>query len=349
MEGVLLGLQLLLAAIFATAAVGKLLDLPGSRQALADFGLPQRVAAPAGVALPLVELAIAAGFVVEPVARWAGVAALLVLLAFIAGIATALRRGAAPDCHCFGQIHSAPAGRETLVRNGALAAAAAAVAIGGPGEPIDGWIGARSGAELAAVVFSAAALALAGLALALWRSNKAMRADLEEVSAELASLPAGLPIGLPAPDFTLPDINGASRSLEALCAQGRNVALLFATPDCPGCRQLLPDIGRWQATLGDRLTIVVISMGVAATNRSAFTEHGITDVLLQSGVEVMSDYRVRATPSAVLVGPDGRIASAPAAGAPTIESLVRLSLRNNGSGLALGETALTQAQLSEAS
>lgn len=59
MTHVLLGARLLLAAVFATAAAGKLLDIPGSRKALADFGVAQRVAAVAGVLLPLAELAVA--------------------------------------------------------------------------------------------------------------------------------------------------------------------------------------------------------------------------------------------------------------------------------------------------
>ena len=37
-----------------------------------------------------------------------------------AAIAIAMARGKAPDCHCFGQLHSAPAGWKTLARNGVL-------------------------------------------------------------------------------------------------------------------------------------------------------------------------------------------------------------------------------------
>jgi hypothetical protein len=219
--------------------------------------------------------------------------------------------------------------------------------VGGPGTAIDDWVAARSGAELAAVVLGAAALVSGAWALTLWRANRTLRADLESSNIELASLPAGLPVGLPAPTFTLTDLDGQLRSLESLCAPGRNVVLIFATPDCAGCRQLLPDIGRWQASLGDRLTIAVVSRGAADRNRSDFGEHGIRDVVLQRDFEVMSDYRVRATPTAILVAPDGMIASAPAAGAPTIESLIRLALRHDGDGFALGGAALRRAELSE--
>jgi hypothetical protein len=43
---------------------------------------------------------------------------------FVAGISFNLARGRKPDCHCFGQLHSAPVGWTTLLRNGVLAAVA---------------------------------------------------------------------------------------------------------------------------------------------------------------------------------------------------------------------------------
>ena len=40
------------------------------------------------------------------------VGALALLLLFSGAVALALSRGHEPECHCFGQLHSAPAGRE---------------------------------------------------------------------------------------------------------------------------------------------------------------------------------------------------------------------------------------------
>ncbi|MBA3747746.1 MAG: hypothetical protein H0W96_09700, partial [Solirubrobacterales bacterium] len=185
MAHVLLGARLLLAAVFATAAAGKLFDVAGSRKALADFGVAQRVVAAAGLLLPIAELAIAIALIAQTTARWAALGALLLLLAFLAGIANALRRGEAPDCHCFGQIQSAPAGRSTLVRNGVLAGLAAVVVIDGPGPVLGDWVAARSAAELVAVTFGVAAVALAGWAVVLRRSNRTLRGDLDAAQAEV--------------------------------------------------------------------------------------------------------------------------------------------------------------------
>jgi hypothetical protein len=109
--------RLILAAVFAVAAVGKLADRDGTRRALVDFGLPDLLAGPAAVGLPFGELAVSAFLVVGPVAVWGAMGALVLLAFFTTGIAVSLARGRRPDCHCFGQVRSAPAGPATLTRN----------------------------------------------------------------------------------------------------------------------------------------------------------------------------------------------------------------------------------------
>jgi uncharacterized membrane protein YphA (DoxX/SURF4 family) len=59
MDSFALVIQLLLAVVFATAGVGKLLDRAGSRTALAAFGVPEAVVPVASVLLPAAELATA--------------------------------------------------------------------------------------------------------------------------------------------------------------------------------------------------------------------------------------------------------------------------------------------------
>ena len=50
--------RVLLAAVFAVAGAAKLRDRPGTRQAVVDFGAPERLAGPLAVLLPLAELEI---------------------------------------------------------------------------------------------------------------------------------------------------------------------------------------------------------------------------------------------------------------------------------------------------
>jgi uncharacterized membrane protein YphA (DoxX/SURF4 family) len=82
----LLGARLLLASIFAVAAIAKLDDRPGSRQAIIDFGLPSPLAGLLGLLLPLAELAVAAALVPAFTAYWGALGALALLLLFGCGI-----------------------------------------------------------------------------------------------------------------------------------------------------------------------------------------------------------------------------------------------------------------------
>ena len=317
----LLALRLLLAAVFATAGVAKLLDRDGSRQALEDFGMPARLAPAGGIALPLAELAIAVALLIAPTAQWGAIGAIVLLLLFVAGIGAALARGEAPDCHCFGQVHSEPAGKGTLVRNGVLAALAAVVAVAGPGPSITGWISDRSAPEL---VIAAAAVAGA-LALALLLRKRWERRQ-EQLAQEEADRRKGLPVGAPAPEFELAGLDGERTTLETLRGRGRPVLLLFTHPNCPPCKEMLPEIVRWQRVLADRLTIAVLSDG-PPEEQDAYREHELQDLLLQVGMTEYYGYRMPGTPSGVVVSEDGRIDSVPAVGGLMVEELIRVALQ----------------------
>src|SRR3954453_4768382 len=116
--------RLLLAGVFVVAGVTKLRDRAGSQKAVADFGVPSVLAPALGILLPLAELVVAGSLMPTATAWWGALGALVLLLLFVVGIAVNLARGRKPECHCFGQLHSAPAGWKTLARNGVLAAVA---------------------------------------------------------------------------------------------------------------------------------------------------------------------------------------------------------------------------------
>src|ERR1700691_4055383 len=116
MSVLVLAVRLLLALVFGVAGVAKLLDLAGSRKSLVNFGLPEFLAKPLGLLLPVAELMCAIALIPDRFAQWgaSGIAALLVV--FIVGISVVLAQGRRPDCHCFGQLHSTPVGSGTLLR-----------------------------------------------------------------------------------------------------------------------------------------------------------------------------------------------------------------------------------------
>ncbi|HWF34085.1 MAG TPA: MauE/DoxX family redox-associated membrane protein [Solirubrobacteraceae bacterium] len=342
MHTALLAARVVLAGVFALASVTKLADLRGSRAAVVGFGIPERVAAPLGTALPFAELAIAAALLPASSARVGALGAGALLAVFIVAIARSMARGEAPDCHCFGQLHSAPAGRRTLARNLGLAALAAFVAAAGWGDAMPsatGWIGRLDGAGVVAVAGGLAIAVLAGVTawalLALLRQNGRMLLRIEALEAELdpaaAARPApphqGLPLGEPAPAFSLAGLYGESVTLESLISADTPVMLVFTDPACGPCSALMPQIATWQRELAGELTIAVLTRGSPQDNRAKAREHGIAGVWLDHGLTVYNAYSAQGTPGAVLIDGHGRIASDVVAGVEAIAALVEVTTR----------------------
>jgi peroxiredoxin len=340
----LLVARLLLALVFATAGAAKLADREGSRQAIIDFGLPSELAATLGLLLPLAELAVAATLLPASTAWWGALGALGLLLLFVVGIALNLARGRKPECHCFGQLHSAPAGWKTLARNGALAAVAGFVLWegyeGGVGPSALAWLGVLSTAQLLGLLGGVLVLALlAGqwvFLIHLLQQNGRLLVRLEALEATFAENGSvassqngtarhqaeGLPVGSEAPEFSLSGFYGETLTLEDLRSPGKPVLLFFTDPNCGPCTAMLPEVGRWQQEQAKKLTLALISRGEVEENRTKAQEHELRNVLLQKDWEVSESYEVRGTPSAVLIGPDGNVASPVVGGAEGIRALL---------------------------
>jgi thiol-disulfide isomerase/thioredoxin/uncharacterized membrane protein YphA (DoxX/SURF4 family) len=349
----LLVIRLLLAVVFVVAGVAKLADRKGSRQAIIDFGVPAGLASPLGILLPLAELVCAVALIPNSTAWWGAVGTLTLVLLFVAGIGINLARGRKPDCHCFGQLHSAPAGWKTLARNGVLATLAGILVWqgwnGDVGPSAVGWIGALSTVQLPLLLgllgALLGALVLLGLLIAQWwlllhllRQNGRLLVRLEALEGgtvsggvaasshngvAAAAPPAeGLPVGEHAPTFALEGLHGENLTLESLRSSGKPVMLLFTDPNCGPCTAMLPEIGRWQEEHAEKLTLSLISRGDSEENETEASEHGLRNVLVQRDWEVCEAYEVNGTPSAVLIGPDGKIASPVAGGAEGIKGLL---------------------------
>jgi peroxiredoxin/uncharacterized membrane protein YphA (DoxX/SURF4 family) len=349
-ETALLIARLLLALVFALAGAAKLADRRGSKQAIVDFGVPAALASSLGILLPLAELAVAAALMPASTAWWGAVGALVLLSVFVVGIGINLARGHKPDCRCFGQLHSSPAGWNTLARNAALAAVASFVVwqgYHGAGPSAVSWLGAPSTAQLVAFIGGLGVLGLlAGqwwFMLHLLRQNGRLLARLEVLEGRLiasgvapssndaaAQPPQGLPTGSPAPDFALSGLHGERLTLDSLLASGKPVMLLFTDPNCGPCTEMLPEIGRWQEEHAQKLAISLISGGDLEENRTKASEHGLRDVLLEENWEVSDKYEVHGTPSAVLVEPDGKIGSFVAGGGEAIRALLAYAVDHAG-------------------
>lgn len=340
--------SLALAAVFAVAGLAKLADLAGTRRAVVGFGVPEPLGAPLAVALPISELAVAALLLPASTRALGAAGALGLLVVFSTVIAASLARGNAPDCHCFGQLHSAPASSRTLARNGALAGIAVIVlgsALTGERTSALAWVRALDGSEVGALAFAIVLMAFSAIGtlafVSLMRSHGRTLLRLEtierrlteagiEIEQEDAPPELGLEPGTPAPAFTAADVRGTSVSLDDLLAPGLPLLLLFTTPNCGPCQALLPDIAAWQAEHVDRLTIAIADDGDREVSLAKAQEHGLERVLVDRELAIHAAYEVGGTPSAVLIAPDGTIASHLAPGVDWIEQLRDRALAGSG-------------------
>lgn len=339
MDTVVLLCRLALAAVFLTAAAGKLVDLDSSRESLRGFHVPKELARILGTLLPFAELAVAVALIPRPTAIAGAIGALVLLVGFIAGITNALRKGEAPPCNCFGAIHSAPASKTTLARNVALAAVAVVAVAAGPGPSIGDWVSGGNGAGDAALGAAAAAVGMLALLVPVWLDNRRLRGDLAAADERIRQIPQGLRVGTVAPEFTIPDGHGGTQSLSTLLERGKPVILVFTIAGCGPCEPMVPDLLRLQQIAADRATIALVGLHTIQHYDRLRETHG-GDLLLIDAVkedpslgqeldelaEIAHLYDIHDSPGAVLVTASGSIGSTVVAGRPAIEALIRLTL-----------------------
>jgi peroxiredoxin len=329
-EAVLLLARIGLALVFTVAGVAKLLDREGTRDSLTQFGVSERLAAPAALALPVAELGTAALLLVTPTAVWGAIAAMALLLLFVLGIGRAMAQGMEPDCNCFGQLRSRPVGPWTLTRNGLLLAIAAWIGIAGPGESLasalsglsaTAWLAIGGGLVLAAVLS-----VQAWFSWQLFRQHGRLIARIQELERGVGGTSEGLEPGEPVPAFDLPTLDGQRRSLADLLARGLPLALVFTDPDCAACDPLLPELARLERERAGELEIALVSRGSVAENRAKLNGTELENVLLQENRELGEACLIRGVPGAFLVGADGRVATPVVSGKEAIEGMLSVAV-----------------------
>lgn len=308
--------RLAVAAVFGLAAWGKVVDRAATRRAVGDFGVPMRWVPIVGWAVPAVEVGIAVAVLPPWSAVWAASTALVLLAVFTVVVGRLLARGQRPTCSCFGAASAAAISGWTLVRNGSIAVVVA-VALAGSlarghvpaGLPVDDVVGSTALAVVAAVL--------------VWLTGalRTLRRQLDQGLSRTLG-PEGLPVGVVAPEFDLPDSAGRRSTLADVMATGLPVVLVFLHPECAPCETLAQELPRWRERKASVFGLVVISGGGIEANTAWARVHHVGEILIQETSEVAGRYRVRGTPSAVLVDTDGRIATPMARGPIAIRELL---------------------------
>ena len=336
MTGVVLAARVVLFAVFAVAGAAKLRSRDGTTLTLEEFGLPWRAARPGAVLLPLAELTAAALLLPDGTAVAGAVSAALLLSLFIVGISVNLARGRRPDCNCFGQIGSTPVGPATLVRNALLLGLATIVLAAGYGDAGATALGQAGRLDTAtALAATALVVALTVLTLQVWLGLHLLRRHgrvllrLDAIDGGWAPdrehgahMPSQLPVGAPAPAFELEDASGKLVGLHELLDGGTPLAIVFVEPDCKPCRTLLPDLAARQLDRRGGHVAVVVTRGDPKAARKLLDEHEFPRALIDGDGALADAFRVFATPTAVAIGADGLIRSAPAAGPDAVRALL---------------------------
>jgi peroxiredoxin len=134
----------------------------------------------------------------------------------------------------------------------------------------------------------------------------ATAADLEELLFDMQIVP--LDGELPQP-FELSSLDGRPVTLSE--QKGKVVLLYFWATWCPYCAKELPTAieQAYRKRKGEGFTVLAVNIRESRDKVAAWIkERGLTvPVVLDSDGEVISRYRVRATPTIVLVGRDGRM------------------------------------------
>jgi peroxiredoxin/uncharacterized membrane protein len=136
-----------------------------------------------------------------------------------------------------------------------------------------------------------------------------------------STLPAPVKKGEAVPALQLPDLNGGTLDLGAL--RGRRTLLLFWSPSCGYCQQMLDDVKKLERERApDAPELLIISSGTPEANRDqGFRSPVLLDRIFGAG----SVLGAGGTPSAVIIDEQGVVASEVGVGAPAV-----LALAGNG-------------------
>ena len=120
----------------------------------------------------------------------------------------------------------------------------------------------------------------------------------------------GPQVGMPAPDFTLPDLEGKLQGLAAF--RGRVVVLNFWATWCPPCIDEMPSLERLHQALADRgVAVIAVSVDERFSDVPAFVQKfDLTfSVLYDEGKKVSRKYQTFKYPETYILDRDGRLKS----------------------------------------
>jgi thiol-disulfide isomerase/thioredoxin len=300
MDAVLLVIRLLLASFFAAAGGAKLASPRAFRTGLSKIGVPMRLVAPAAGVVPGVELAVAVALVPRDTARGASVATVALVALFTAAISDARARDATFECNCFGRVELLSRGRRPLIRNAALLALGAGLAVmgGGAAGPT---LTQPAGVAAALVVVGGVAVA-AGLG-----ARRHARGDPDAAPATGSRVSIAVLTG----------IAGETIDLRS----GHPTLIAAWNPTCPPCQYMTPRLAAWEREPPEGApALVLVSRGGAEENHRTGLR---SPIVLDEKGDIVRALGLPGRPAAVLIDGAGMLASGPIVGAAPVLAALR--------------------------
>jgi methylamine dehydrogenase accessory protein MauD len=111
--------------------------------------------------------------------------------------------------------------------------------------------------------------------------------------------------GSEAPTFSLKDENSQEVKLEDY--KGKKTLLVFSQESCPYCKDFYPVLNEFQAQKED-VNVVVMQIGsTPEQNKKYKQEESITAPLLAASYEQLTAYKIKNTPTSVLLDEEGKV------------------------------------------
>lgn len=126
-------------------------------------------------------------------------------------------------------------------------------------------------------------------------------------------------IGVPAPVFQLPDLDGTLTSSRSFL--GRRVLVFFWNSDCALCRKLLEDLTGWESTASvDAPQLLILASGDVGFIWSTPLR---ASILVDESFSTSRRLGTTGTPAALLIDARGNVASEMARGESAVRALFR--------------------------
>ena len=118
-------------------------------------------------------------------------------------------------------------------------------------------------------------------------------------------VPDDSPVGKPAPEFSLMDLDGETRTMDDY--KGKLLILDFFTTGCVYCVTEMPDLMALQEEYPEELTVVLVNIGQDEETVQQFMEEkGITlPVLFDQRGELAVEYNFYGTPAHAFIDEEG--------------------------------------------